>query len=102
MYSINYRINKLELDTYRKGVFMIYKTSGVCSTEINFEIDEDSKTIKSVQFKGGCAGNAAGLSRLIPGMTVDEVIQKLEGVRCGFRSTSCPDQLVKALKKWRS
>ena len=81
---------------------MTYKTSGVCSTEINFEIDEDTSIIKAVQFKGGCSGNATGLSRLIPGMTVDEVIQKLEGVQCGFRSTSCPDQLAKALKKWRT
>ena len=80
---------------------MIYKTSGVCSTEITFEIDETNSTITAVHFKGGCAGNADGLSRLVAGMKVDEVINKLEGVRCGFRSTSCPDQLAKALKKWR-
>ncbi len=81
---------------------MVYKTSGVCSREINFEIDEESNTIKSVSFKNGCAGNAAALSKLLPGMKVDEVIHKLEGTPCGFKQTSCPDQLAKALKKWRS
>lgn len=81
---------------------MIYKTKGVCSSEINFEIDEATSTIKDVQFKGGCSGNASGISRLIIGMSVDEVIHRLEGVTCGFRSTSCPDQLAKALKNWRS
>ncbi|MDF2538030.1 MAG: hypothetical protein K0S76_1051 [Herbinix sp.] len=81
---------------------MIYKTSGVCSSEINFEIDEDTMTVKEVHFKGGCAGNASGLSRLLVGMPVDEVIKKLEGVTCDYKSTSCPDQLAKALKKWRS
>ncbi len=81
---------------------MTYKTSGVCSREINFEIDEATNTVKAVQFMGGCSGNAGGLSRLIVGMTVDDVISKLEGVKCGFRPTSCPDQLAKALKKWRA
>lgn len=81
---------------------MTYKTSGVCSREINFEIDEATNTVKAVQFKGGCSGNAGGLSRLIVGMTVDDVISKLEGVKCGFRPTSCPDQLAEALKKWRA
>lgn len=81
---------------------MIYKTSGVCSSEINFEIDEVSNTIKSVTFKNGCAGNASGLSKLLVGMPVDDVIERLEGTPCGFKKTSCPDQLAKALKKWRS
>jgi uncharacterized protein (TIGR03905 family) len=80
---------------------MIYKTSGVCSREINFEIDEKDETITNLQFKGGCSGNASGLTRLIIGMKVDDVIKKLEGVRCDFKSTSCPDQLAKALKEWR-
>jgi uncharacterized protein (TIGR03905 family) len=56
---------------------MVYKTSGVCSREIDFEIDEATNTVKALHFKGGCAGNAGGLSRLIVGMTVDEVINKL-------------------------
>ncbi len=81
---------------------MLYKTSGVCSSEINFEIDEESKIIQSVSFKNGCAGNASGLSKLLVGMQVDDVILRLEGTTCGFKSTSCPDQLAKALKKWRS
>jgi uncharacterized protein (TIGR03905 family) len=81
---------------------MTYKTSGVCSREIDFEIDEARNTIKELHFKGGCSGNAGGISRLVVGMTVDEVIDRLEGIRCDFRSTSCPDQLTKALKKWRS
>lgn len=78
---------------------MIFKTKGVCCSEINFEIDEDM--IQSVTFKGGCPGNTIGISSLVQGMTVDEVITRLEGVNCGNRSTSCPDQLSKALKEWR-
>lgn len=81
---------------------MIYKTSGVCSKEIDFEINPDNATIKAVHFKGGCAGNTSGLSNLLVGMKVDEVIKRLDGVTCGVRSTSCPDQLAKALKEWRS
>jgi uncharacterized protein (TIGR03905 family) len=81
---------------------MIYKTSGVCSTEIELDIEKESETIKSVKFKNGCAGNALGLSRLLVGMKVDDVISRLEGTPCGSRPTSCPDQLSKALKKWRS
>ena len=81
---------------------MIYKTTGVCSSEILIEIDEESSTINTVHFKGGCSGNANGLSRLLEGMSVDEVIKKLEGINCGYKPTSCPDQLAKALIKWRS
>lgn len=81
---------------------MIYKTTGVCSSEITFDIEEETAIIKEVHFKGGCSGNANGISKLVVGMTVDEVIRRLEGVTCGFRPTSCPDQLAKALKKWRS
>lgn len=81
---------------------MKYKTSGVCSREINFEIDEATNTINAVEFKGGCAGNANGLSSLLVGMKVDEVIQKFDGIKCGFKATSCPDQLARALKEWRS
>lgn len=80
---------------------MIYKTSGVCCTEIDLDIDNDG-TIKSVKFINGCAGNTSGLSRLVAGMKVDDVIAKLEGTTCGRKPTSCPDQLAQALKKWRS
>lgn len=81
---------------------MIYKTSGVCSKEISFEIEEGTNVVKEVKFVGGCAGNTSGLSQLVIGMPVDEVIHRLEGIPCGYRTTSCPDQLAKALKKWRS
>ena len=75
---------------------MTYLTRGVCSQMINIEMDGD--IIKKVVFKGGCPGNLLGISKLVEGMTKDEVIAKLEGVRCGFKSTSCPDQLTQALK----
>ncbi|NLL72769.1 MAG: TIGR03905 family TSCPD domain-containing protein [Clostridiales bacterium] len=81
---------------------MIYKTSGVCSTEINIDIEESSEIIKSVKFTRGCEGNASGLSRLLVGMKVDDVIERLEGTTCGKKSTSCPDQLAQALKNWRA
>ncbi len=78
---------------------MNYKTQGVCCSEINFEIENN--IIKSVSFKGGCSGNTNGISNLVKGMSVDDVINRLEGVHCGSRPTSCPDQLSKALKEWR-
>lgn len=81
---------------------MVYKTSGVCSREICFEIDEETNTVTALQIIGGCSGNSGGISRLVVGMNVDDVIEKLEGVHCGPRPTSCPDQLAKALKIWRS
>ncbi len=78
---------------------MNFRTSGVCSQQINFEIDGD--TIKSVEFIGGCSGNTQGVARLVAGMKVDDAIQKLEGIKCGFRPTSCPDQLARALKQYK-
>ena len=77
---------------------MNYKTSGVCSKEIQFEIEDN--IIKNVNFVGGCSGNTQGISKLVEGMSVNEVINRLEGVKCGFRSTSCPDQLAQALKAY--
>ena len=74
---------------------MDYKTKGVCSREINFEV-EDNK-VKNVQFVGGCSGNTQGVARLIDGMDIDEAISRIEGIQCGFRPTSCPDQLAKAI-----
>ena len=79
---------------------MRYKTSGVCSSAIDFDV-EDGR-VKNVRFTGGCNGNTQGVSRLVEGMLVEEVISRLEGIRCGFRSTSCPDQLAKALQEWRA
>lgn len=75
---------------------MTYKTLGTCSREIHFELDGD--IVKSVEFIGGCDGNTTGISQLVAGMKVDDVINRLEGVRCGFKPTSCPDQLAKALR----
>lgn len=76
-----------------------YKTHGVCSREIRFEI-EDNK-IKAVQFVGGCAGNTQGVARLIEGMDVGEAIRRIDGIDCAGRGTSCPDQLAKALKEYQ-
>ena len=76
---------------------MKFKTKGTCSTEINFEV-EDGK-VKNVQFVGGCNGNLKGIGSLVEGMAVEDVIARLEGTTCGFKPTSCPDQLAKALKE---
>ena len=73
-----------------------YKTRGVCSSEILLELDGD--VVKSAKFTGGCNGNLQGIGKLVEGMDAQEVIARLEGTRCGFKSTSCPDQLAKALK----
>lgn len=78
---------------------MIYKPEGVCTKMMNIEVDND--VIKSVDFIGGCAGNAQGIAKLIKGMKVNDVIEKLDGIKCGFRDTSCPDQLAKALKEYQ-
>ena len=73
-----------------------YKTQGTCSQMIFFDI-EDNK-VKNVKFMGGCNGNLKGISALVEGMDVDEVISRVEGVKCGMKRTSCPDQLAQALK----
>lgn len=75
---------------------MEYKTRGVCSQAIRFDIVDDKVT--NVQFVGGCSGNTQGVARLVEGMEVNEAISRLEGIHCGPRSTSCPDQLAHALK----
>lgn len=77
-------------------VFTFYP-EGVCSMMIEIELDGD--TVKDVVFTGGCNGNLSGISKLIRGMKAEEVIEKLEGTRCGFKDTSCPDQLSKALRQ---
>ena len=74
-----------------------YKTSGTCSRSILFDI-EDGK-VKNVQFIGGCNGNLKGIAALVEGMDVDTVIERVQGVTCGMKKTSCPDQLAKALKE---
>ena len=75
---------------------MIYKTSGTCSSAINLEVEGD--IIKSVSFTGGCNGNLQGISRLVEGMKVEDAISRLKGIRCGFKNTSCPYQLARALE----
>ncbi len=74
-----------------------YKTSGTCSREISFEI-QDGK-LHNVEYFGGCNGNLKGIGSLVEGMDVDEVIARLEGTTCGGKPTSCPDQLARALKE---
>ena len=74
-----------------------YKTKGTCSQRILFDI-EDGK-VKNVQFIGGCNGNLKGIASLVEGMGVEEIIARLEGIRCGMKATSCPDQLAAALKE---
>ena len=73
----------------------VYKTKGTCST--NIELDVENGIVKEIAFWDGCNGNLQGISRLVTGMSVSEVITRLEGIRCGTRSTSCPDQLCRAL-----
>ena len=74
-----------------------YITRGVCSRAIEIELDGD--LIQSVRFEGGCSGNTQGVAALAKGMRVADVIQRLSGIRCGFKPTSCPDQLAKALQE---
>lgn len=76
---------------------MEYIPHGVCSKAIHIELDGD--TIKNVQFVGGCNGNTQGIASLVRGMKVDDAISRMEGITCGFKSTSCPDQLAKALRQ---
>jgi len=74
-----------------------YKTKGTCSQRILFEINEG--IVENVQFIGGCNGNLQGISKLVEGMKVTDVIERIEGIHCGMKPTSCPDQLAAALKE---
>ena len=74
----------------------IYKTKGVCSREIHIEID-DNNIITNARYVGGCSGNTQGVAALVKGMSVDEAIARLSGIKCGMKNTSCPDQLAVAL-----
>lgn len=76
-----------------------YKPKGVCPMQIDIELDGD--IVKDVKFYGGCNGNLQGVSSLVRGRKVDEVIESLEGIKCGMKQTSCPDQLAKALRAAR-
>ena len=74
-----------------------YVTRGVCSRSITFDVVDGR--VRNVTFEGGCAGNTKGIAALVEGMEVAEAVKRLEGIRCGFKSTSCPDQLAQALKQ---
>lgn len=77
-----------------------YKTKGTCSSKITLDIDGD--IVRSVEFTGGCNGNTKGIGSLVQGMKVDDVIARCKGIKCGFKSTSCPDQLAQALLEAKS
>ncbi|MDO4327283.1 MAG: TIGR03905 family TSCPD domain-containing protein [bacterium] len=79
---------------------MEFKTQGVCSRGITFDV-KDNKVV-NVVFNGGCSGNTQGVARLIDGMDIDEAISRLDGIKCGPRPTSCPDQLARALKQYKA
>ncbi len=74
-----------------------YKTKGTCSSRITFDID--GNVVKNVKFTGGCNGNLKGIASIVDGMTVEDIEKKLSGITCGFKSTSCPDQLAKAVRE---
>lgn len=75
-----------------------YYTHGTCSSQIDFEID-DQGILRDVHFTGGCHGNLQGISCLVRGLKAEEVMSKLQGIRCGYKNTSCPDQLATALRE---
>jgi uncharacterized protein (TIGR03905 family) len=77
---------------------IVYQTSGTCSQQIDLDIDDENR-VRNVQFLGGCNGNLQGVARLVEGMKVEEVKERLGGIRCGYKNTSCPDQLVRALEQ---
>ena len=77
-----------------------YTPRGVCSRKMTIDVEND--IIQSVRVEAGCSGNLQGVSRLLEGMTVEEAIRRMEGIRCGFKSTSCPDQLAQALKQYQT
>lgn len=77
-----------------------YKTSGTCSRKITLDIEND--ILRSVEFEGGCNGNLKGISSLCSGMKIDDIIEKTKGIKCGFKQTSCPDQLANALIAYKN
>ncbi len=73
-----------------------YRTQGVCCRSVSFDLEDG--VVRHVRFEGGCNGNTQGVAALVDGMTAEEAIRRLSGIRCGFKGTSCPDQLAKALE----
>ena len=79
---------------------MVYTTQGTCSRQITFDVVDNKLT--NVRFLGGCSGNTQGVSKLVEGMDIDEVIKRTDGILCGARPTSCADQLSRALKQYKA
>ena len=77
-----------------------YRPKGVCSQLMDIDVDDGK--IESVKVTGGCSGNLQGISSLLKGMDVDEAISRMEGIRCGVKATSCPDQIAQALKQYKN
>ena len=77
-----------------------YRTKGTCSRSITFDIEDG--VVRNVQFEGGCNGNLKGISSLCSGMKIDDIIEKTKGIKCGFKQTSCPDQLANALMAYKN
>ena len=77
-----------------------YRTQGTCARSISFDLEDG--IVKNISFEGGCNGNLQGISKLVEGMDIDEVIARVEGIKCGARQTSCPDQLAQALKMYKA
>jgi uncharacterized protein (TIGR03905 family) len=79
---------------------MKYQTNGVCARAINFDVVDNK--ITNVRFEGGCSGNTQGVAALVEGMDIDEAIKRMKNIKCGFKPTSCPDQLATALEQYKS
>ena len=77
----------------------IFETHGTCAKAITIDVDEATGTINDIQFIGGCNGNTGGIAALVKGQKAEDVIKRLEGIRCGYKNTSCPDQLAQALRQ---
>ncbi len=88
------KIEKLRGDNMPE---IVYKTNGTCSRAIKVSVEDG--IVRDVEFAGGCAGNTLGVAALVKGMRAEDAIEKLSGIRCGFKPTSCPDQLAKALEQ---
>jgi uncharacterized protein (TIGR03905 family) len=90
----------MEIRKNEEEFYMVYKTQGTCSREISFDVIDNK--LANVRFTGGCNGNLQGIGRIIEGMDIDEVINRVDGIQCGPRPTSCPDQLARALKQYKA
>ena len=95
--DIYFMVSNQTCEKSKEETDMIFQPKGVCSNAIDVELEEG--IIKSVKFTGGCNGNTQGISRLVVGMKAEDAISRLKGIKCGFKSTSCPDQLACALEQ---